>query len=789
MSASKWWIPASTLTASSNGSAVTFGGAGTGATTGTIRYRMIVQESYSDDFTAGANNEHLNERDPLSNDVTIDGNIIPLADLVPGNQITDDSSAATSVVDGAFALDTYAKNGVVGPVANLNAGDTVTFKLNYTFQTGEHDDFVIRQFLPLPVFLTGDPDADDTPGPAFTQGAGTPATGEWAFGPGHDAALANIPTVAVDAGSNFIEFDFGDRIDTNNSPLTLELLFTMTVGDAPTADGLQLTTLAQQTDDNTFDTTATRSEAVQVPIQQPNLTIVKGIVASDHAGLLPADTGGGTTWSAPRGVNAFTGAITSAGLAGSPLVDAISNIDAGGTITVAVVIENTGSAPDGAFDVSLKDQIPVGWEEPAGGFNLQIIRGDDATALTFKDLDAGGAPLGTSNASTLFTNGIRIDDLAGDTLGAAGTSATDGTNFIVITYDLTASGTYEQGSAATPTMPEATLLNYANIDGGDDFTAVDPTDDVTIDPGNTTIDSAFGKTNLVVGETTTLTTTVTLAEGVYTGATFADTLDRGLAIVSVDSIAASADVTSSHGDFTTQVLANQTTIGDAPADPRDGGRTLAIDFGTLTNANTNNAAAETIVGTMTVVATNDIDFDGGEARDNNAVFSSTSENVSDSAHADVGGGYCDARGLERISRNWMLGKFRFSGVFPLDDGLECDPASRHCELGQLHDAFIDGFGTYGSFGLHWRKPDAGDTLHGSIPCRIGAGALPAPHNGREACGMYAPENLAPDLEGYTVKSEPNFVCLTGGPPPAVSIGRCLPSDRSAKTANVGSCTR
>ena len=130
------------------------------------------------------------------------------------------------------------------------------------------------------------------------------------------------------------------------------------------------------------------------------------------------------------------------------------------------------------------------------------------------------------------------------------------------------------------------------------------------------------------------------------------------------------------------------------------------------------------------------------------------------AHADVGTGYCDSRGLERLSRRWMIAKFRPFEIFPEDDGLSCDKNQSQCERAQLQDAFIDAFGTFGAFGLHWRKPAPGDVLHGSIPCRIAVGKLPRPHAGREACGVYAPQNITSDLRGYTIGSEAGFQYLT-----------------------------
>ena len=82
----------------------------------------------------------------------------------------------------------------------------------------------------------------------------------------------------------------------------------------------------------------------------------------------------------------------------------------------------------------------------------------------------------------------------------------------------------------------------------------------------------------------------------------------GLAIVAVDSIVASPDVTSSVNAI----------AGLTPTIPADGS-SASIDFGTLTNANRDNAVDETIVITYRAIVLNTTDNDRGDTRDNQAV--------------------------------------------------------------------------------------------------------------------------------------------------------------------------
>lgn len=117
------------------------------------------------------------------------------------------------------------------------------------------------------------------------------------------------------------------------------------------------------------------------------------------------------------------------------------------------------------------------------------------------------------------------------------------------------------------------------------------------------------------------------------------------------------------------------------------------------------------------------------------------------AHADVGGGYQDDRGLSNVSLQWMLKKFRKDNVFPdIADKLKCDKSTANCEYGELHDEFLANFKLYGKFGIHMRKPRKDEILHRSILCRFNHGVLPEPNLKREPKGYYRPENVYLPLE-------------------------------------------
>ncbi len=120
---------------------------------------------------------------------------------------------------------------------------------------------------------------------------------------------------------------------------------------------------------------------------------------------------------------------------------------------------------------------------------------------------------------------------------------------------------------------------------------------------------------VVIGELVQYQLIVTLPEGVTNAATIVDTLDSGLAFVSIDSIVTSAGIAS---DNLAIDMNSAATIPSGTV-----GQTLSFDFGNLTNSN-DNAAVETITIRYTAlvenVAGNQGDGTPGTLLDNAAEF-------------------------------------------------------------------------------------------------------------------------------------------------------------------------
>ena len=107
--------------------------------------------------------------------------------------------------------------------------------------------------------------------------------------------------------------------------------------------------------------------------------------------------------------SSFSGTITSGppnGLNTTPIDATLSNVAGDDLVKFAIIVENTGSSPNGAFDVEISDtydtnkfQIPT----TSTGLNLQITDGA-GTTLAYTGTD-------------LFGAGIQLDDL-GPTSGS-----------------------------------------------------------------------------------------------------------------------------------------------------------------------------------------------------------------------------------------------------------------------------------------------------------------------------------------------------------------------------------
>ncbi|MBP7355396.1 MAG: hypothetical protein KA928_04485, partial [Longilinea sp.] len=150
-----------------------------GASVGTITFRTIIQENFTDTYLPG--DPSVDQGDILWNDVVVNGNVLNVANLVwNGNTEDDDSHAEVIIARGTLDKSIYALNGITPaptPV-RVSPGDSVTFRLRYTLPNSDFEDFYIIDYLPLPVF-----DAAEVSGPFNNTVCGIPAAGAACLGP------------------------------------------------------------------------------------------------------------------------------------------------------------------------------------------------------------------------------------------------------------------------------------------------------------------------------------------------------------------------------------------------------------------------------------------------------------------------------------------------------------------------------------------------------------------------------------------------------------------------------
>ncbi len=592
-----------------------------GATTARIVFRAVVQEEFSDTYPSG--DKSVDQNDVLTNGVTVSGRLLSVSDAsTPTGQSEEDTSASSlRIPQGVISKSIYAINGstTFSTPVRVAPGDVVTYRVRYDLQTSDFEDLIITDYLPLPVFNA----AEVT---AFSHspcgGSGIPPAGQACLGPAdtyHNLSGANTPGFSTSgmSANNSLTWNYGRYDSTHNAPSVIDLLFSVTVRNDPFADGLFLTNQANGREGSTNSTGSSSNGIVQIQLQEPVLNIYKGVVWTNNpAGQFTPATVGPVTFDGAAASCAarLGGTLTSGGLADSPVNSNLSRVDAGDTLMMAVVIENTGRWS--AYDVRVRDSLPAGMTFVPGSLCATDGAGD---AFTY-----------TGTQSDFFTaSGITLQD-PGPTAtptGALdpgrqgdGTPINDGRNIAVITYLVTLDSGVAAGSTLTNT---ATLLNYAGAEGGPNHVPGGLSNDAAVTIANpavakqlvsSEIDNAYnGDTQTVIGELVTYRVTITVPEGVTQTTQIVDTLDSGLAFVDCQSITAS-------GGVSTSVSGGFAAICAAPT-VTNSGRTVTFDFGNLTNANTDNSAAETITMTYRVVVLNVSGNQSGTLLNNSARLS------------------------------------------------------------------------------------------------------------------------------------------------------------------------
>ncbi len=492
-----------------------------GGTTVTVRFQTIIQEDFLETYPTG--DQSVDVGDILRNDVVATGTL-------PSGQTERDTSATSLSITGpSIQKSNYAIDGNTA-MANgmVEAGHTLTYRIQFDMATADIEKLVITDFIPLPVFLATEITTFDNSAPS----AVAPPAGTVKYGPAHTLhtviPATDPPSLSTDMDANSVSINFDDFDVTPSVAATIDLLLTVTAQDVLFADGLFLTNQANASYGTTNAGNVISTAITMTQLAAPDLQLTKGIVSSTAlAPTFTPATVGPAMFAAPGVSPSFGGGIDSTTLAADPIDSDLADADAGDLVRFAIAVENIGNG-DG-YDVLLQDALPPEYVIPGGGLNLEV-RDGDGTSLTY-----------TGAAADLFTTGIRIDDPGGGEGGIQGLDdaqmAGDGSNIIVVTYDLELAVAVQPDQVYTNT---ALIGEYSQVDAGNDITAGSSsskwTDDATVEtlaPVGTkslvvTSEGHTSGADVAVGEIVRYRLVAEIPEGTMTNLQFDDNLPSGL---------------------------------------------------------------------------------------------------------------------------------------------------------------------------------------------------------------------------------------------------------------------
>lgn len=581
---------------------------------GKVTFLSEMLDDFSRDFPSG--DSSVDEGDRFIAPASITGQMIdPASGEATSHTTLDDSSNYLRVPLGVLATEVYAINGSTDfdePV--VSAEDEVTLRIRRTVRSSDIESLVITDYLPMPVL--------ETDSMSFNS-SGSLSVGQVTLGPSDTfhAVYSSEPDVRYDAGRNMIEFDYGSFDSDKNETTTIDLLVTVSVADKPFADGLWLTSHANTQQGSTNNGSFAMNALADLQYTRPVIELSKGAVAStnDDAKFSTSRGPGNIDWADAGSSGTFSGVFAN----GSTAVDAnVSNVDAGDIVRIALTAENVGLSEDGAFELQLRDTIPAGYQIPASGLNLRVQDGS-GNDLDFVSVD--------SNDAGLFGAGIEVQTNIADV------SATDGSNFVVVTYDLEVNDAILVGQSSDST---AEVLKYTAVAEGENYVTSSIEDDVVLSVALPEVTHSLISTDqehtsgnrVVIGENATYRMEVTLPEGTTADSQVVIQLPRGLALQDLKSIAWSEGVT--FGQTAEEILASAVISGTS-SNARDQARLLTLKLGDMVNSDSDNAVVEKLTLEYVATATNDTSNNNGGSRSATATFTHTLGSDKDGASVKV----------------------------------------------------------------------------------------------------------------------------------------------------------
>ena len=229
-------------------------------------------------FVAKVIIHYSNGSSVVSNDLVINYIKTSATVLNTFNTVSDNSYTQLRVPSVTLKKDIIAVDGEIindTDFYKVYPGQNITFVLDIHFPTGSVNDFIVTDFLPIPLFnLKGFNLVNSTTGVI-------PKCGYWAYandsGFLHDENTGKVivPKISIDTFNNALSFNFGNTLDNLAHPVDVRLWFTFQVSSEPMADQLNLTNLAEMKFKDSIDVVYASLNIVLMLTNEPELKITK----------------------------------------------------------------------------------------------------------------------------------------------------------------------------------------------------------------------------------------------------------------------------------------------------------------------------------------------------------------------------------------------------------------------------------------------------------------------------------------------------------------------------------
>ena len=229
-------------------------------------------------FVAKVIIHYSNGSSVVSNDLVINHVKTSATVLNTFNTVSDNSYTQLRVPSVTLKKDIIAVNGEIindTDFYKVYPGQNITFVLDIHFPTGSVNDFIVTDFLPIPLFnLKGFNLVNSTTGVI-------PKGGYWAYANDsgflydENTGKVIVPKIGIDTFNNALSFNFGNTLDNMAHPVDVRLWFTFQVSSEPMADQLNLANLAEMKFKDSIDVVYASSNIVLMLTNEPELEITK----------------------------------------------------------------------------------------------------------------------------------------------------------------------------------------------------------------------------------------------------------------------------------------------------------------------------------------------------------------------------------------------------------------------------------------------------------------------------------------------------------------------------------